>query len=440
MKPRRTCRNVTEKVYEKGINISMLGNVLIIGAFIIFLTGCGMGMGGDHDGSSGSTGFMNEGHFMDSPVQGLRYESETQSGTTGTDGRFYYKDGEMVTFKMGQMILGTVRGAAIVTPIDIVPGAIDETNSTVTNMLRFLQSMDEDNNPDNGITLPIYMMDELEGRGFHFYMGIDEFENDPSVLMFMDDMRNMHEEYANRMMVSVNDAQAHMRNTMMSMMGGNYDPNNMLGTFIDSPVQGLHYETDTHSGTTDENGRFYYARGELVMFSMGGIYLGQAQGNTFVTPIDMVPGANNETHPTVTNMLRFLQTMDEDNDPTNGIILPTYMIDELEGRGIHFDMASEDFEHVSNVQMFMDTMSNMYEPYADRMMVSSGEAQGHMRESMINMQPINNGGDSYMGDNHMNDDQSNGGMTDDPGANGDMVNGDIGNNDGSHGGGGGMMM
>ena len=224
---------------------------LMLGGLAVWLAGCGMGTGHLGTGTSSS-----QGHFMDSPVQGLHYETETHSGTTGADGRFNYEDGEMITFKVGSMNLGTVRGAAIVTPMDMVPGAIDETNPTVTNMLRFLQSMDEDNNPNNGITLPSYMMEKLEGRGIHFDMGINEFENDPSVMMFMDDMRNMHEEYANRMMVSVDDAQAHMRNTMMGMMGGNYDPNNMLGTFIDSPVEGLHYETDTHSGITDENGRF----------------------------------------------------------------------------------------------------------------------------------------------------------------------------------------
>jgi hypothetical protein len=383
MKRKKTCWAVTGNSYKDGMNLRLLGSVAILGAFIIIIAGCGMGMGGFHDDGDSSDGNLNEGHFMDSAVKGLRYESATQSGTTGSDGGFNYEDGEPVTFKMGPIVLGTSMGEEIITPIDMVPGAVDEKHPTVTNMLRFMQTLDEDNNPENGVTLPGYMMDELEGRTINFNMTVEEFEHDPVLLQFMADMHLLHENYENRMMVSVEDAQAHMRNTMMSMMGSGFDPHNMQGVFIDSPVQGLYYETETHFGVTNENGNFNYKIGEEVSFMMGDIELGRAHGKAIVTPVDIVPGAIDESHPTVSNMLRFLQSMDVDNMPGNGIDLPDYMIEELEGRSIQFSMAHEEFENDPDILMFMDTMSRTYEAYNGRNMVSADEAQEHMRNTMV---------------------------------------------------------
>ena len=395
MKRKTTCKAVTGNSYKDGVNLRVLGSVIIIrvlgsvailGAFIIFLAGCGMGMGGFHDDDDGSDGFMNEGFFMDSAVKGLHYESATQSGTTGSDGGFNYENGELVTFKMGPIVLGTSMGEEIITPIDMVPGAVDEKHPTVTNMLRFMQTLDEDNNPDNGITLPGYMMDELEGHAINFNMTIEEFENDPELLLFMADMHSLHENYEDRMMVSVEDAQAHMRNTMMSMMGSGVDPHNLQGAFIDSPVQGLYYETETHFGITNMDGHFYYKIGEEVSFMMGDIELGRSYGKVIITPVDIVADAKDESHPTVTNMLRFLQSMDEDNMPENGINLPGYMMEELEGRSINFDMTQDQFEHDTDVRMFIDTMSRTYEAYNGRNMVSAEEAQEHMRNTMVDIE------------------------------------------------------
>jgi hypothetical protein len=77
--------------------------------------------------------------------------------------------------------------------------------------------LDEDNNFDNGIFLPPYVMEELQGRQINFNMDPVEFENDVDVQRFMDTLRAMYASYADRMMVNAEDAQLHMRNTM----GGN---------------------------------------------------------------------------------------------------------------------------------------------------------------------------------------------------------------------------
>jgi hypothetical protein len=200
---------------------------IFIGALMIGLIGCGGGSG-DGDGlSTASAAEVQEGAFVDSPVQGLHYETDTQSGTTGVNGEFYYMEGETVTFSMGDVVLGEAMGASVMTPIDMVPDATDETHPTVTNMLRFIQTLDEDNNPDNGIFLPQHVMETLQGRQIQFDMDTAEFENDVDIQMFMDTIRAVDALYAERMIVPEEDAQLHMRNTMIETMSGNVIGGNM---------------------------------------------------------------------------------------------------------------------------------------------------------------------------------------------------------------------
>ena len=94
----------------------------------------------------------------------------------------------------------------------------------------------------------------------------------------------------------------------------------MKGVFIDSPVEGLKYETETHSGFTDENGNYDYEEGETVTFYVGDITLGSAVATGELSPIDIAntPNADIETIE-VQNIAAFLQTLDEDADPSNGI-------------------------------------------------------------------------------------------------------------------------
>ena len=82
--------------------------------------------------------------------------------------------------------------------------------------------------------------------------------------------------------------------------------NPLTGVFVDAPVGGLNYQTATMSGITDENGTFKYHEGETVTFMIGDLMLGSAPGSDIMTPIDLVPGAVDETDPTVTNICRLL--------------------------------------------------------------------------------------------------------------------------------------
>lgn len=93
------------------------------------------------------------------------------------------------------------------------------------------------------------------------------------------------------------------------------------GQFVDSAVSGLFYQTETHEGFTDHNGYFQFEPNETVTFSIGNITLGSALAASIVTPLD-IAGSDN-INDTATNILRLLQTLDYDGDPSNGISITT---------------------------------------------------------------------------------------------------------------------
>ena len=99
-----------------------------------------------------TTTAISKGKFIDSPVMGISYQTKTQSGTTNSLGTFEYVDGETITFSIAGISLPPVTAAAIVTPLEIA-GSQDVTDQAVVNIIRFLQTIDADANPDNGITI-----------------------------------------------------------------------------------------------------------------------------------------------------------------------------------------------------------------------------------------------------------------------------------------------
>ncbi|WP_077338983.1 DM13 domain-containing protein [Pseudocolwellia agarivorans] len=92
------------------------------------------------------------GVFIDSAVEGLTYKTETQEGRTNDKGEFIYQLGEMVTFSIGGISFPPVAVKAQLTPLDIF-NTQDLSDQGVVNMLRLLQSLDEDGMPENGIKI-----------------------------------------------------------------------------------------------------------------------------------------------------------------------------------------------------------------------------------------------------------------------------------------------
>ena len=92
------------------------------------------------------------GVLEDMPIEGVTFSTDTQSGITNALGEFQYLPGEMITFKVGDIVLGRVTGAPVITPVELT-GSVNPTDQTATNQLVFLQSIDADQDPSNGITI-----------------------------------------------------------------------------------------------------------------------------------------------------------------------------------------------------------------------------------------------------------------------------------------------
>ncbi|MBV1883686.1 MAG: hypothetical protein KUG82_18750 [Pseudomonadales bacterium] len=131
---------------------------------LLCLTACGGGSEptpADGDSSSDTTpsdsdegSSVNTGSFVDSAVEGLAYSTETQTGRTNSNGEFNFLDGEIITFRVGQLNLGSAYASEFLTPLDLV-NSYDVSEISASNLIRLLQTLDEDLDPENGIKIPL---------------------------------------------------------------------------------------------------------------------------------------------------------------------------------------------------------------------------------------------------------------------------------------------
>lgn len=124
----------------------------------------------------------------------------------------------------------------------------------------------------------------------------------------------------------------------------------LTGIFVDDVVEGLEYRAGDRVGYTDSQGKFYYRVSETVSFYVGGIKIGEtSEAKELTTPIDLVDEDNSFVlHPTVTNICRFLQTLDEDGDPDNGIRITKETRDSIQATGSTLNFSDGAFESQAN--------------------------------------------------------------------------------------------
>lgn len=143
----------------------MIKKIFIPFVVSMFVTACGGGNGG---GKEPVAVTPSVGVFKDSIVGGVYYETPTRSGFTNAKGEFDYLPGETVTFKIGDIVLGSSTGGDVVTPLSLVPGAVDATNPVVTNIVRLLLTVDADGDPSNGITVTAAASNAAVGKTVDF--------------------------------------------------------------------------------------------------------------------------------------------------------------------------------------------------------------------------------------------------------------------------------
>lgn len=129
------------------------------------------------DGSSTSGG---SGKLLDSAVEGIAYRASPsgKSGTTGSDGTFECQQGDTVSFQVGGILLGSSACQATVTPLELSNIAVwSGSDDKVNNRLLFLQSLDEDDNPANGIKIPAAVASALNSQTLDFNLGAAAFNS-----------------------------------------------------------------------------------------------------------------------------------------------------------------------------------------------------------------------------------------------------------------------
>ncbi len=198
--------------YDKRFGLNWLP---VIAWVALALVGCG-------GGSSASGPAAIEGNFVDSPVEGLTYSTETRFGITDRHGRFQFLDGETVAFFIEDLELGQAPAAQTLTPLDIVAGAGGITDRRVTNIARTLQSLDQDGNPDNGITLTSTITGKVSGRAIDFDLSPEDFGNNPDIQALFDDLnaQGVFTDGGVRTLCSAEQAQNHLQS---SLHGDDFD-------------------------------------------------------------------------------------------------------------------------------------------------------------------------------------------------------------------------
>ena len=280
----------------------------------------------------------NTGFLIDSAIEGIKYISGAYSGYTDKDGLFKYDKGAGVTFYIGDESTGISLGTAtekidpynsnrrIITLFDLA-GTQDENNVRLINMGKLLQSLDEDNDVSNGITIDERTKESIALLGLKnridFNMDIETFHNHNDIYELFNDLAGHFGEH--RGLVDTEDAKAHMvsvrdntlptKNYNVAKVSGKKEVTTVLdGVFqsVGGVVEGLEYRSGNQFGRTNANGAFKYEEGKTVKFYIYQLELGITEAKAVVTPADLVP-ATSFNHPKPRNIIRLLNAFDKPN-------------------------------------------------------------------------------------------------------------------------------
>jgi hypothetical protein len=238
-----------------------LYQIIFIVSLTVFLSCCS-------DGGSG----RQKGYFVDGPVEGLSYRTSTQSGQTGVDGSFFYMQGEIVDFYIGNIWIGQTTGALTISPFDLMGITPPETGVEIrrainmigshahgsplehaANIASFLQTIDEDGDPTNGIQIPDQMHSIAAGASIDFNQNWGVFPSDFSLRKLIADARS-----------------AGLWGGIRQIRNPGYALNNLYSGLVVSPkiytpaTHNLDYDAD---GTVDRRETYFYdANGNQTIY------------------------------------------------------------------------------------------------------------------------------------------------------------------------------
>jgi hypothetical protein len=189
---------------------------------MVFLPGCN-GDGGEvvsqvlQNSGEVVSQVQQTGVFLDGPVEGLGYVSGANHGVTGSDGSFTYAEGDDVTFSIGSVTLGKAAAKPIMTPLDLVEEAVNETHQEVVNIARFLQSLDTDGIINDSIAMSAAVRSVMGDASYiNFDQTTEDFTHDPNVKAIFEALNaaNVFTD-GERLLVGAADATAHLSATLI---------------------------------------------------------------------------------------------------------------------------------------------------------------------------------------------------------------------------------
>ncbi|MBA6348122.1 BspA family leucine-rich repeat surface protein [Colwellia sp. BRX8-9] len=152
------------------------------------------------------------------------------------------------------------------------------------------------------------------------------------------------------------------------------------GVFLDSPTSGLYYTNNNGVyGTTNVNGSFQCYSGDTVIFSVGenGPSLGQTQCNELVSPFELNEGDESfDNYTRAVSIARLLQSLDEDNNPSNGITITPNTIERMTDTS--FSLNTKD-EFETELVSWLDANQDL-----DLRIVTLADAVSHVRDTLEN--------------------------------------------------------
>ncbi len=166
---------------------------------------------------------------------------------------------------------------------------------------------------------------------------------------------------------------------------------NYSAFLIDSALEGIAYQAGRHRGYTDQNGMFKYEKGAEAVFYLGsaasGIPLGRAQVKTdphntqrhIITLFDL-GGSQDAATPGVLNRGRLLQSLDSDNDTSNGIEIDQRTRAAIDLLGLKnrldFNANTADFAAHNDIYTLFNDLAGHFGEH--RGLVAASVAQAHL--------------------------------------------------------------
>lgn len=98
-------------------------------------------------------GDIGTGFYVDSAIEGVQYDCGSESGITDSNGTFTFEEGKRCIFTLGEMVLREVNPEDLENKMTLVEDNLETA--------QLLQSLDTDNDADNGIEIGKEVLDKI---------------------------------------------------------------------------------------------------------------------------------------------------------------------------------------------------------------------------------------------------------------------------------------